>query len=270
MISRVRKGERFQLYASDWNRIAENAEYIDKIRRGQTDQGGPRSLGDTRVLVHNPTNDPAVDWDLYDCVSLTQLRILKADNEDGFFNQKAFIGGVPDAAVGTRFGILLEPLRGDDVGVALIAGVTYSEIEIASESDLFAVPIAGQRKLRSAASGPVAILARNPTASGKAWALIRLGGGGGGGAAGIAYAMITVRAGSSPPYRYTAAGATMDVNGAWTGGGATYENVFNLEEQGTGGQWVNGLNVGDVVSISPAPGGSAAFVCQRAHYRGTY
>lgn len=270
MIERAVRGDRFRLRASDWNRVVENAEYIDRIRRGQGVDRVVDALADGRVLVHNATSDPGVDWDLYDCVSIVQLRIPKADNEDGFFNQLAFVGGTPDAAVGSRFAILLQPLRSDDVGEAMVAGVTYSEIEIASEGDQFAAPIAGQRRLRSAASGPVAILARNPTASGKAWAIVRVGGGGGGAGVGLSYAMISARVGSSPPYRYTAAGATMDVNGAWTGGGVTFENVFNLEEQGTGGQWVNGLNVGDVVTISPAPGGAAAYVCQRAHYRGTY
>ena len=63
----------------------------------------------------------------------------------------------------------------------------------------------------------------------------------------------------------------MDEDGAWTqvGGGAAYNNVFNLEEQGAGGQWVNPLVVGDVVIIFPAPDSEVdAFVCTRSHYRG--
>ncbi len=65
----------------------------------------------------------------------------------------------------------------------------------------------------------------------------------------------------------------MDANGNWTqvGGGAAYNNVFNLEEQGAGGQWVNPLVVGDVVLIFATPDpGVDAFVCTRSHYRGTY
>jgi len=87
------------------------------------------------------------------------------------------------------------------------------------------------------------------------------------------FAMITSKAGTAPPYRYAAAQATMDADGAWTqvDGGLAYNNVFNLEEQGAGGQWVNPLNVGDVVLIFAAPNPNVdAFVCTRSHYRGTY
>lgn len=88
-----------------------------------------------------------------------------------------------------------------------------------------------------------------------------------------AFAMITSKAGSAPPYNYAAVQATMDAAGEWSevDGGGAYNNVFNLEEQGTGGQWVNPLNVGDVVVIFAAPDPDVdAFVCMRSHYRGTY
>ena len=97
-------------------------------------------------------------------------------------------------------------------------------------------------------------------------------GGGGGGFSG-AFALITSKAGTSPPYRYAAAQATMDADGVWTEveNGTAYNDVFNFEEQGDGGQWVNPLLVGDVVLICPAPDPSVeAWVCVRGHYRGTY
>lgn len=88
-----------------------------------------------------------------------------------------------------------------------------------------------------------------------------------------AFAMITSRAGSSPPYRYSAQQATMTIDGEWStvDGGITYDNVFNIEEQGAGGQWVNPLLVGDAVLILHGPDANVdAYVCLRAHYRGTY
>lgn len=99
---------------------------------------------------------------------------------------------------------------------------------------------------------------------------------GGGGAAIATFAAITSRAGTSPPYRYTAAEQVVSAAGVWTpkSGGASYNNVWNVEEQGIGGQWVNPLLTGDVVLLFGAPGDSGplpdAFVCIRAHYRGTY
>ena len=92
------------------------------------------------------------------------------------------------------------------------------------------------------------------------------------GAATLGFATITSVVGSTVPYRYSARDAVMDSNGGWSDApdAQDYENVFNMEEQGGGGQWVNPLLVGDVVTISAAPGGADAYVCQRAHYRGTY
>lgn len=109
--------------------------------------------------------------------------------------------------------------------------------------------------------------------TGIAWTVAKIGLPTGAASMAASFAMITSKAGSSPPYRYAATQATIGEDGAWTqvGGGAAYNNVFNLEEQGAGGQWVNPLVVGDVVLIFAAPDpGVDAFVCTRSHYRGTY
>lgn len=92
-----------------------------------------------------------------------------------------------------------------------------------------------------------------------------------GGGSGGAFAMIAARAGTTPPYRYAATGAAMDGDGVWTANeDVEYENVFNIEEQGTGGQYVNPLNVGDVIEINTNPSGADSYICKRSHYRGTY
>lgn len=88
-----------------------------------------------------------------------------------------------------------------------------------------------------------------------------------------AFAMITSKMGVLPPFRYAALQATLSESGAWStpADPLAYENVYNLEEQGTGGQWVNPLNIGDAVLIFPSPDPTVnAFICIRAHYRGTY
>lgn len=97
--------------------------------------------------------------------------------------------------------------------------------------------------------------------------------GGGGPGTPIKFALITSKVGTEPPYKYAAEEAIIDVDGNWSAvgsGGITYDNVFNMEEQGDGGQWVNPLLVGDVVAIVAGPGGEDVWVCWRSHYRGTY
>jgi hypothetical protein len=91
------------------------------------------------------------------------------------------------------------------------------------------------------------------------------------GSGGGDFGMIKARAGTTPPYRYAAWGAVMDINGVWSAvSSKLYEPVYNKEEQGTGGQYVNPLNVGDVISVKRAPGGADAYVGERSHYRGTF
>lgn len=89
------------------------------------------------------------------------------------------------------------------------------------------------------------------------------------------FALITGRAGTDPPYMYTGVQAQMVELGSWESveSGASYEPIYNIEEQGCGGEWVNPLLLGDVVVIydSPIAGYSTpAYACIRAHYRGTY
>jgi len=87
------------------------------------------------------------------------------------------------------------------------------------------------------------------------------------------YAMITSIAGTVPPYLYAAEEATMDVNGIWTKvtDGKVFTKVYNFEEQGAGGQFVNPLLNGDVVFLRHAPDQSVdAYIIDRGHYRGSF
>lgn len=87
-----------------------------------------------------------------------------------------------------------------------------------------------------------------------------------------AFGIITARSGTLPPYRYSAEQALPNVDGVWdtVTDGAQYYNLFLVEEQGSGGEWVNPLNVGDVVTVFAADEDGNLFVGTRCHYRGTY
>ena len=160
---------------------------------------------------------------------------------------------------------------------ACVDGVCVIRVRMVDEAHTSAdVAVGVASRLESGDSGTARLLWIEPVEDRQdpeiAWTVARIGGGGGGSVT-AAFAMITSKTGSSPPFRYAAVQATMDADGVWTqvGGGAAYNNVFNIEEQGAGGQWVNPLVVGDVVLIFAAPDpGIDAFVCTRSHYRGTY
>lgn len=84
-------------------------------------------------------------------------------------------------------------------------------------------------------------------------------------AAGAQFAMVVAKVGTEPPYRYTAAEASIDESGNWAliSGGTVFENVFNIEEQGEGRSWMSPLRVGDAVVLYSVPGQSDVFVCAR-------
>jgi len=171
--------------------------------------------------------------------------------------------------------VLLEPLAQEAIGLACVDGVCIARVKMLDEGHRFAeIKVSDATMLLSGASGSAALLWVQPAGERDpdptvAWVVAKIGLPAGAGS--IAGAMITSKAGTAPPYRYAAAQATMDADGIWTRveGGQAYNDVFNIEEQGSGGQWVNPLNVKDPVVILILPG-AASPVCMRAHYRGSY
>ena len=271
---KVRRGDPLVIPAATFNAFIDAAE---DFRRRQHDarRRRQRELHDTGiVLVRNESGE---DRERFDVLGIDGPIITRSDNEPEFRQRVALRGSVPSAAHGGRFVVLLEPARDQAIVRACIDGVCLGRVRMSDEGHGFADVSAGTAsEPESRASGPVQLLWIEPVEQREdpqvAWCVLRLGGGGAG-AATATFAMITSKAGTAPPYRYAAAQATMDADGNWSQvpGGAAYNNVFNLEEQGAGGQWVNPLLEGDVVLIFPAPDATVdAWVCTRSHYRGTY
>jgi hypothetical protein len=227
------------------------------------------------VLVRN---ESGADRERFDVLGIEGPIIERVDNEEEFKQRVALRGVVPSSPHLGKFAILLDPAKDQAIVRACVDGVSVVRVRMNDEAHQFADVELGQAsQLGSADGGTARLLWVEPVEDRQnpeiAWTIARIGGGGAGGPVTAAFAMVTSKVGSSPPYRYAAVEATMDTDGNWTevSGGAAYNNVFNIEEQGAGGQWVNPLVVGDVVLILAAPdSGVDAFVCTRSHYRGTY
>ncbi len=273
-LKKVRPGDPLVIPAATFNTFIDAArDFQERQRSTQRDAQRDR-LDSGIVLVRN---ESGADRERFDVLGIEGPIVERVDNEDAFKQRVALRGVIPSSPHAGKFAILLEPGKDQDIVRACVAGVCVVRVFMNDEAHTFAEVEVGQAaRLESADSGTARLLWVEPPGDRQdpqiAWTVARIGGGGGG-AVGAAFAMITSKAGSAPPYRYAAVQATMDEDGAWTqvGGGAAYNNVFNLEEQGAGGQWVNPLVVGDVVLIFAAPDpGVDAFVCTRSHYRGTY
>jgi len=274
LLKKVRPGDPLIIPAATFNAFID-AAYDFQQRQCSITQSHYRELRQTGIVLIR--NESGADRERFDVLGVTGTIVKPSENADAFKERVALRGATPGVQHAGRFVVLLEPLAANEIGRACVAGVCVVRVRMNDEGHTFAEVKSGQATmLDSAASGTACLLWVQPPDEREnpqiAWTVARLGGGGGGTTT-AAFAMITSKSGSAPPYRYAAVQATMDDNGAWTqvGGGAAYNNVFNLEEQGSGGQWVNPLLVGDVVLIFAAPDPNVdAFVCTRSHYRGTY
>jgi hypothetical protein len=275
VLKKVRSGDPLVIPAATFNTFVDTARYVaDQRCSAQLDPGRDyRQAG--IVLIRN---ESGADRARCEVLGISGIIVKPTDNADAFKERVALRGTSPGSEHVGRFAVLLEPLAQDAIGRACVDGVCAVKVELADEAHVFAEVSPGDpAKLRSGTSGSAALLWVQPPAEretiGVAWTVAKIGLPTGAASMAAAFAMITSKAGTAPPYRYAAVQATMDEDGVWTqvGGGLAYNNVFNLEEQGAGGQWVNPLVVGDVVLIFAASDpGVDAFVCTRSHYRGTY
>ncbi|MEW6249191.1 MAG: hypothetical protein AB1716_00965 [Planctomycetota bacterium] len=274
-LKKVRPGDPLVIPATTFNAFVDAARDIaDRRNSAQLDPGRDHRQAGI-VLVRN---ESGADRARCEVLGIGDTIVKPSDNADGFKERVALKGVSPGSEHVGRFAVLLEPLAQDAIGRACVDGVCAVKVEMVDEAHVFAEVSPGDpAKLKSGTAGAAALLWIQPPAerevTGIAWTVAKIGLPTGAASMAAAFAMITSKSGTAPPYRYAAAQATMDEDGAWTqvGGGLAYNNVFNLEEQGAGGQWVNPLVVGDVVLIFAAPDpGVDAFVCTRSHYRGTY
>ncbi len=272
-LNKVKSGDPLVIPAATFNTFIDAARDFQQRQRATSREAQRESRQTGIVLVRN---ESGADRARFDVLGIAGPIIKPVDNAGEFTNRFSLRGALPSVTHAGRFAVLLEPAKDQAIVRAVVDGVTVVRVRMNDEAHGSAdIEIGQAGQLTSGDAGAARLLWVEPVEDRQdpeiAWTVARVGGGGGSSVS-ASCAMITSKAGSLPPYRYAAVDTTMDENGAWTqvGGGGTYNNVFNLEEQGAGGQWVNPLLVGDVVIIFPAPGGADAFVCTRSHYRGTY
>ncbi len=103
-----------------------------------------------------------------------------------FLQQVVLDADEPDGDDVTKFAVLLQPLRDDAIGLAVVSGVTQVRVSMQSEEHEFARVLDGETGyMESAASGPARLLYVQPDserdpgdADNLAWCVAMLGGGG--------------------------------------------------------------------------------------------
>jgi hypothetical protein len=113
------------------------------------------------------------DLDRFSIVALGAPIITPAANLKEFKRQTSFQGLVPGAASGSRFGVLLEPLKNNTIGTAAVAGCVIVRISVGVAAYNCAETIVGQNGyLRSVPHGPASVLWIEPSGEVR-WAVIR-------------------------------------------------------------------------------------------------
>jgi hypothetical protein len=168
---KVRAGQNLEIPAEVWNALLDVAE---RDRNRRHDFGAEDSLGFRQsgiVKLRNQTGGPL---DRFSIVQLDAPIVWPTDNLNEFKRQVTFNGVVPSAGVGSRFGVLLQPLNVNKIGLAVASGVVAARISVASTPYSCAQPTSGSTSLlTSVPHGPATVLWMEE-AGAMRWAIIRI------------------------------------------------------------------------------------------------
>lgn len=199
-LKRLKEGEPItSISASTWNALCDVAEayYREKIRTRPGVEPLPRQSGIIQVR-----NESGATLPQFAVVELTDSVFQPSTLTSGgatavalrerlvtaFKQQPLLSADTPDGDNVTKFGVLLQTLRDDAIGLAVVSGISHVRVSMQSEEHEFARVVDGESGyMESAASGPAKLLYVQPEserdpgdADNLAWCVVMLGGGGGG------------------------------------------------------------------------------------------
>jgi len=262
-LQKVRKGEPLRIPAETFNTFIDVAQAFRDRQQitGSRMQTGNEPAG--IVLVRNKSD---ADQNRLAVMGVSTIIISPTDNLLAFQNRPAFDVVIPTASHASKFVILIEPIRKDRIGKAMIAGVTPVQLDVQSETDENAGAAAGvTATLKTGSTGSAKILWKE-SGTGTKWGVAQFPVGGAGGSP-TTYARISARAGTSAPWLYSAE-VVVRVGNTRTATGQTLSwNLRNLAEEGPSGTGGNPMEVGDIVAFWPDGDG---YACERSPTKGTY
>ena len=167
---KVQPGDPLKIPAEAWNALVDLSQQQKNQRHDQLSESEGTSRQTTLAKIRNQTG---VDLDRFSIVALGTPIITPAENLREFKRQVSFQGLVPSAGTGTRFGVLLEPLKNNLIGTAAIAGCVLTRVLVGSVAYTCAETVASQNGyLRSVPHGPASVLWIESSGAVR-WAVIR-------------------------------------------------------------------------------------------------
>jgi len=173
----VRAGQAVDFSASTHNAFVEAARYVRTRKNGGRFQ--PLEIAE-RGIVIPVRNDSGADRNRFDVLAHDGAVFTSSDNLPQFKSRPAIAGIVPVyPAHYSRFVVLQEPVKSGRIGLAMVAGVTAVQLNLADSDAVSGHEWAdiddGQAgQLKSAATGAARILEK-PATTGVGWGLVLLG-----------------------------------------------------------------------------------------------
>jgi len=167
---KVQPGDPLKIPAEAWNALVDLSQQQKNQRHDQLskDEGSLRQTNLAKVR-----NQTGGDLDRFSIVALGTPIITPAANPSEFKRQISFQGLVPSASTGPRFGVLLEPLKNNLIGTAVVAGCVITRISVGATVYSCAETVTGVNGyLRSVPHGPASVLWIESSGAVR-WAVIR-------------------------------------------------------------------------------------------------
>lgn len=177
-LKKVQSGQKLRIPAATYNAFIDTARDL-RQRQQRRDQEPQAEHRDTGIVLIK--NGSGADRKRFEILGVSDALIKPTDNVEQFKNKVALVGVTPlQADHAGRFVILIEPVPTNALGLAVAAGTSPVQIDVAAEADAFAdVKDNDAAKLQSSGSGAAAILWKE-SGTGLKWAVVRIGAGGGG------------------------------------------------------------------------------------------
>lgn len=178
---KVRTGDALDIPAETFNTFIDSARDFLQRQSDLRRSGARNSRNSGIILVKNVSGS---DRERFHILGLKDTIILPADNEDEFKNKIALTGETPSTSTHAgKFAILLEPLKNNSIGLAMVSGVSQVRLSVTSETDTCADLSDGNAALlKTASTGPAQILWKE-TGTGTKWGVVRFPFATGGGSA---------------------------------------------------------------------------------------
>jgi hypothetical protein len=174
-MKKVVKGQTFKPKATTWNSFVDAAVYVKGRQSDLTSKALRRDTKSGIVLVRNSTDE---DLGQFSVIQLGDLVIKPSNNEQEFRANLPVFNPATEDMKDRPLVITQKPLKQNEVGPAMISGITPGRINIENEAHQYAE--ATSNGLKSSSSGSIQILWKEEDTGENKWAILLLGASGSG------------------------------------------------------------------------------------------